>query len=434
MNKSFNFLSAHWIQVLPCSNPNRDRTGMPKTTFYGGSNRGRISSQCWSRQVREKFNEEWDGDAGKRSRLWADRIARKLASEFNLERIDSLILAFLALSGTGAKADKAVTFNNGQTDTLLFLSDVEIKEIISLSKIYFPSLKNLIESLRESTLQSLEQGKAPSLDFSSKKKSKKAAKVKKNIEDEEESSSDETQVQPVEVTEFIGKVTAVICNSRKSTSADIALFGRFLASLSFANVDGSLTRSHMVTTHPVTLETDFWTAMDDLGGFSEDSQNETSGAGHLGDRPQTSGIYAGSCAIDLNLLQTNLGADGDIKKVVETFLKSLILSPRGKGYIHQFNHRSVPSTLILELTDSCALSCVSAFEKPIEYQKNEGYLNRSILGLDTWWHSQNKLLAGLVNTKTLAVVDPTLVEVMPNLSTHLKPNFAELINESISLI
>jgi CRISPR system Cascade subunit CasC len=417
--KNGHFLTVHWIQTLPISNPNRDRTGAPKTTYYGGSMRGRISSQSWSRQVREAFNEKWEGDVGNRSRLWADRLAQQLQSELQYERTDALTVAFLMLSATGAKADKAETFRAGQTDVLMFLSNTEVQELVAIVRRYQPQLDEVLRELRTVVSDALSQGKAPALETAGKK-GKSKGKGKKDTEDAKPDLSG--------LKELHERVKTTLMNNR--SAGDIALFGRFLASLTDANIDGSLSRAHMVTTHAVAVETDFWTAMDDFSttsGNEEEEGTAGSGAGHLGDRPQTSGVYACSCAVDLGQLQKNLGEAGDFKKVIRTFLPALIMASRGKGYIHQFHHRSLPNLFMVELTEACPLNCLAAFEKPVELQRREGYLERSIQQMDNWWHDQQAMLEGLVNTQTCAVVESALQPLSPYIAPYLKPNYGELI-------
>lgn len=419
MSKKLGFLAVHWIQTLPISNPNRDRTGAPKNTYYGGSMRGRISSQSWSRQVREAFKEKWEGDAGNRSRLWADRLAQELTAEHGYERTDALIIAFLMLSATGAKADKVDTFRAGQTDVLMFLSNNELQELLAIAQRYQPQFEKALEALRPAVLEALENGKAPSLSISAKKGKGK----KKQL-------ANENQPDLSALEELKKRVTDIIVGDQQTSAADIALFGRFLASLTEANIDGAMSRAHMVTTHSIAVETDFWTAMDDLSrDASGNDEEETagSGAGHLGDRPQTSGVYACSCAVDLDQLQTNLGEDGDFKKVIKVFLPALITASRGKGYIHQFHHRSLPGLFLVELTEACPLNCLAAFEKPVELDKKQGYLERSVQRVDTWWHDQNTMLQGLVETKICAVVEPSLVDQASHLKPHLKTNYGQLV-------
>jgi CRISPR system Cascade subunit CasC len=430
-NKLVNrFLVFQWLQTLPVSNPNRDRTGAPKTTYYGGSMRGRISSQSWSRQVREEFNEKWEGDAGSRSRLWADRLAQKLQERLSYDRTDSLIVSYLILAATGAKADKVETFKAGQTDVLMFLSNNELQELIEVACHYQPQLDEALTQLRPNAIKALAEGKVPSLTGESKGKSKGKNKAKKESDGSEQEQPDLSALKKLNE-----RVVAILKNNR--SAADIGLFGRFLASLSEANIDAALARAHMVTTHSVAVETDFWTAMDDL---SKDASNEEeegtagSGAGHLGDRPQTSGVYACSCAIDLGQLRENLGKEGDISKVIRAFITALITASRGKGYINQFNHRSLPNLLVVELTEACPLNCLAAFEQGIELKPKEGYLKRSIEKLDSWWHDQHSLLEGLVESQTWAVVEPSAKELVPHLQEHLQPNYGVLVESVIKTL
>ncbi|MBC7928621.1 MAG: type I-E CRISPR-associated protein Cas7/Cse4/CasC [Bryobacteraceae bacterium] len=416
MSVTKNFLAVHWLQTLPVSNPNRDRTGAPKTTYYGGSIRGRISSQCWSREVRETFNRTWDGDSGTRSRLWPDRIAQRLSEEYGYNRNDALTLAFLILSSTGAKTKDMNTFQGGQSDVLMFLSGNELEEMVALAQRYKLDLDQALEILRPGVQAALEAGKgAPSLELSSGKKGKGKAR--------------ESSEPGPDLGELHKRVKNFIENNR--SAADIALFGRFMASLNEARIDGALARSHMETTHSAAVETDFWTALDDFGKSSGDDEDDDvgSGAGHMGDRPQTSGVYAGSCALDLSTLRENLGKDGDVAKAVNHFLKALITAPRGKGYIHQFHHRSLPAVVVAELTEACPLNCAVAFEKPTARGERGGYLINSVKQLDSWWHNQHTLLAGLVETRTWAVADPEVHEQLAHLKSHLKPNYVDLLLE-----
>ena len=78
MNETRLFLDIHAIQTLPPSNVNRDDTGSPKTSMYGGVRRARVSSQSWKRAMRQYFLQESGSNLGVRSldviRYVADRI------------------------------------------------------------------------------------------------------------------------------------------------------------------------------------------------------------------------------------------------------------------------------------------------------------------------------------------------------------------------
>lgn len=51
------YVDFHVVQTVPPSCVNRDDTGRPKTAFYGGANRARVSSQSWKHAKRLMFNE-----------------------------------------------------------------------------------------------------------------------------------------------------------------------------------------------------------------------------------------------------------------------------------------------------------------------------------------------------------------------------------------
>lgn len=51
------YVDLHVLETVTPSGVNRDDTGTPKTTVYGGAVRARVSSQCWKHAMREKFRE-----------------------------------------------------------------------------------------------------------------------------------------------------------------------------------------------------------------------------------------------------------------------------------------------------------------------------------------------------------------------------------------
>ena len=66
-------LELHILQSVPVTCLNRDDLGSPKTAFFGGVQRARVSSQSWKRAIREyaayELNEISPNFNGKRSRL-----------------------------------------------------------------------------------------------------------------------------------------------------------------------------------------------------------------------------------------------------------------------------------------------------------------------------------------------------------------------------
>ena len=58
---------------------------------------------------------------------------------------------------------------------------------------------------------------------------------------------------------------------------DVALFGRMVADLPMLNVDAATQVAHAISTHPVTIEFDYFTAVDDAK-----KREESVGAGMIG--------------------------------------------------------------------------------------------------------------------------------------------------------
>ena len=77
-------IEIHALQNFAPSNLNRDDTGAPKDTFFGGTRRARVSSQCLKRSVREYFrikSEEMEiphENLGNRSKRLLDEVVKLL--------------------------------------------------------------------------------------------------------------------------------------------------------------------------------------------------------------------------------------------------------------------------------------------------------------------------------------------------------------------
>jgi CRISPR system Cascade subunit CasC len=90
----------------------------------------------------------------------------------------------------------------------------------------------------------------------------------------------------------------------RPSAADIALFGRMLASKPAFNVEAACQVAHAVTVHPVVIEDDYFTAVDDLNTGEEDR-----GAGHIGETGFAAGLFYSYICVDVDQLVTNLNGD-----------------------------------------------------------------------------------------------------------------------------
>ena len=150
---------------------------------------------------------------------------------------------------------------------------------------------------------------------------------------------------------------------------DIALFGRMVADDQNLNEDASAQVAHAISTHQVSNEYDFFTAVDDI------SKEESQGAGMLGTVEYNSSTlyrYANVAAHELlNQLGSVEDAVGAIRLFVEAFAKSL---PTGK--VNTFANQTLPQAILLSIRDDRPVNLVSAFEEPV--RSNDGYVEKSI--------------------------------------------------------
>ena len=99
---------------------------------------------------------------------------------------------------------------------------------------------------------------------------------------------------------------------------DIALFGRMVAKAAEMNVEAAASFSHAISTHKVSNEVEFFTALDDMPG--EDARSA-----HMGSLEFNSATYYRYISLDLGQLAQTMG-EGDLKKAVEAFTKALFVA------------------------------------------------------------------------------------------------------------
>lgn len=149
-------------------------------------------------------------------------------------------------------------------------------------------------------------------------------------------------------------------------SVDMALFGRMVAADPSLNFDAAAQVAHAISTHAIHNEYDYFTAVDDL------SQDEESGAGHLGTIEFNSSTLYRYATVNVAELQKHLGvqAGNAVKCFAEAFIKTM---PTGKQ--NPFANRTLPDFVYIALRTDQPINLVGAFEKPIS-GKN-GYLEES---------------------------------------------------------
>lgn len=99
---------------------------------------------------------------------------------------------------------------------------------------------------------------------------------------------------------------------------DIALFGRMVAKAADMNVEAAASFAHAISTHRVSNEVEFFTALDDM-------QDEP-GSAHMGSLEFNSATYYRYISLDLGQLAQTLGEEADLKPAIEAFTKALFVA------------------------------------------------------------------------------------------------------------
>ena len=227
----------HMLKNYPPTNLNRDDTGAPKTCVFGGTTRGRISSQCLKRswRVSDLFKSEIGaGHLGIRTRRLPELVVAKLL-EMGVS-VDYANAIKPKISGFGNKEGKETSDGNS-TAQMVFYAPQDIEAVADIVKEKLDDCRTVgdVVKLKGKDLQSAVQN---------------------------------ADVRPV--------------------TLDIALFGRMVTSDAFRDVEASMQVAHALSTNKVSVESDYFTAMDDL---LSGANLEEMGAGMIGDVDYNASCY-----------------------------------------------------------------------------------------------------------------------------------------------
>ncbi|MEW6093464.1 MAG: type I-E CRISPR-associated protein Cas7/Cse4/CasC [Chloroflexota bacterium] len=335
------FIELHILQNFAPSNLNRDDTGNPKDTDFGGVRRARISSQCIKRAIRREdiFAKTTAVELADRTK-WLTRLIAKPLIEAGKDEQQAWAVseAFANELGIGTEKDKKT--EQPKSKVLLYLSKSEIAEIVAA-----------FQEKWDDVVSTLKDGKSPAL-------------------------------KPI-VSEWVKAF------KNRTSAPDIALFGRMLAEKPDLNLDAACQVAHAISTHRVSMDLDYYTAVDDL------QQDDETGAGMIGVTAFDSATYYRYARIGWDQLVKNLKDDKALaKKTVEGFLRAAITAvPTGKQ--NTFAAQNPPDFLLgVARKDGVAWSLANAFETPVKADRDGGYLKPSIRALDAYWVRLTKIYGG----------------------------------------
>ncbi|HEY9476424.1 MAG TPA: type I-E CRISPR-associated protein Cas7/Cse4/CasC [Mycobacteriales bacterium] len=370
------FLDIHLLQTVPYANLNRDDLGSPKDLIYGGVTRTRVSSQCWKRAVRLAVEERL-GDPALRTRRIVTAVRDRLVeagwpADLAVQAGRQVVLS---AGADGLKVDEK---NDNNTSVLLYVPASAVGGLAELAEAHRADIEASVEK---------------------PKKSKKGDKA--------------GGVLPAD------QVNALL----SGRNGIINLFGRMLAELPSANVDGAVQVAHAFTTHPVETQVDFFTAVDDVPGPDH-------GSAHMNAGEFSAGVFYRYACVDLADLTRNLG--GDTAQAIElaglfteAFITAIPQAKRTATAPH-----TVPDLVHLAVRADRPLSLAAAFERPVS-GGTAGYAERSRRRLSEYATRVHRLLGdgGLVHSAHASIDDAPV----PGIGER-RESFAELVDGALTAV
>ena len=341
MNDSGVKIEVHLIQNFAPSNLNRDDTGQPKSAYFGGFRRARISSQCSKRSTRHLWRDGGTLSVGERTKLLKTELMPRLRADGRTDaQVSTALDTFLAQFYSKMDGDK--------TAVLLFVSQDEIATAAKLIDQHWQRL----------------------------------------------SSGDRVEGN--------GAKDCAAALDKAKVSADIALFGRMLAEQPGRNTDGACQVAHPISTHKVDMEMDFYTAVDDLNPAEDTGAGMMGVVGFnsacyyryaLVDRDQLARNLARKTERKNGKWAQELEAK-DYKEadtVIKAFLEAMVYAiPTGKQ--SSFAAQNLPSFgLFVRRQGGVPISLANAFAKPVRPMKDDDDLvGLSVAALTKHWDALQK--------------------------------------------
>ena len=361
-------IELHLIQSFPPSCLNRDATGSPKDCEFGGVRRARVSSQCFKRAMRGFFRENNLVPVGERTKRLRDELQPKLAdlqpAELVAPAVDAFIHAFYSKNDAKKSEHAAV---------LLFLSQAEIEEVALIVRENWEELQKVAAQRAK---------KVAEIDAKSGKSKAKPLEGEAEEAEATEGGGD-GKYRDLPPTKFDSKLEKSITLRLQNAvlSSDIGLFGRMLAEHPEHKIEAACQVAHALSTHAVTPELDFFSAVDDLN-------TDDAGAGMLGVTGFNAAVFYRYALVDFDALKLNLGGDnGAATRTIHAFLTAFVEAiPTGKQ--NSMAAQTLPSLgffVVRETGASCSL--VNAFCTPVRFHKDAGLLDQSVERLANYWET-----------------------------------------------
>lgn len=333
MNTAPRFVNFHILHPVPFSNPNRDDTGAPKTTTFGGTIRGRMSSQSDKRASRLAFEGGSDADRTDRTKFAARHLADKVSD---------------LLEADGR--------------------DLDDKARAKLDK----DLKKELDKLTGAK----ETAKATLVWIAEDETNKLAEKIANRHVDGGDLS--------------LGKDDIDAVLSPQTESLTIAAFGRMFANRADLQMEAAAQVGHAFTTHTQQVDLDYFTAVDDLQASYDEPDAEGrvkgAGAGHLDINEFHSGVFYRYFNVNRHDLKSNwmplARTDDDAPARLAEFLTAMIFDlPDGRESTAA--HQTIPAHVLVTFSRR-GHSYAPAFDHPVVAEGDSGHVRPSVEALTSY--------------------------------------------------
>ncbi|MFK0172602.1 type I-E CRISPR-associated protein Cas7/Cse4/CasC [Streptomyces sp. NPDC090306] len=374
------FLDIHILQSVPFANLNRDDTNSVKTVLYGGKLRTRVSSQSWKRAARVEF-EKLTGNSTLRTRRIGEAVTRELADrgwpEPLAERAGAHIAATVGKFEVEEQGEpKKAVPNHVITNAMIYVPREAVGELAD----YAEEHRETLEAAKDIT----------------KKGDAKASALPK------------------------GGIDAIL----RSRNDVINLFGRMLAEIDRAGVDGAVQVAHAMTTHEADADLDYFTAVDDLTFTWQDA----TGSAHMGHAEFSSGTFYRYATVDLDELTANLGGN-DAGEVLTAFLTAFTLAvPQAKK--NSTAPHTLPHLVHFAVRADRPVSFAAAFEQPVQTAAHGGNGAPAVDALASYAAAAGSFL-GTGNLLFRGWSSPELKDLPESLGAHAD-GLDALVNDTVA--
>jgi CRISPR system Cascade subunit CasC len=326
------FLQLHTITSYPAANLNRDDSGRPKTLVYGGAERLRVSSQSMKRAWRtsDEFRTAvGEVNIGARTQEFGHALYKALL-EKGLDEKGAIekVRAVVEHDKLGKLEEKRKP-KKGEEPSADDAAPIETNQLVHLGQDELDALLKLADRLASN---------------------------------EDVTAKDALILQ------------------KHPRAVDIAMFGRMLADNTGYNVEGAVEVAHAFTTHRVTVEDDFYTAVDDLKAKRPGAD---AGAGFLGVFEFGAGVFYQYANVNLDLLVKNLGGNAELaRQAVAGLIEAMgVANPKGKQ--HSTAARARSGYMRVEIGQKAPRTLANAFLKPVQPRLDEDLVAASVYALKT---------------------------------------------------